>query len=671
MTRGPSNTRRTATSWRALIAGGAFALAATPAALAQAPPDESDIVVVTGSATPVEYDKLGYSLTFVPEQLIEDQGYSYVPDVLRQVPGVAVNRGGPFGAITQVRIRGAEGNHTLVLLDGIDVSSPDQGETDFSTLLSGDIEHIEVLRGPQSGLYGSNALAGVINLITRREVDGAYFNASIEGGKFSTLQIQGSGGFGNGEDYASAGFHTLTTEGYDTSPDRTAQGVPSVGGAEPGDDEGNRIANVYLRGGKALSNVFRIDGIARYLNKDSELDGQAFSPPIAGLSYDDNSSTDQSQLLVGGSATLSLLDGKWETIGSASYVDEERRNEGFSFPGGAPSPSGADATRTKFALQSTIKFGAPGFGSFLTGFAESKEETYQNPCPAFCSPEQRLEQSRELAGLGAQYRAEIADQFYVSATARHDDNDDFQDADTYSVAASWKVPGIGTRPHASFGAGVTNPTFFEQFGFNPGAFIGNPDLVPEEAEGWDIGVEQTLLDDRVVIDLTYFESTLEKEIFTAFAGPPLFLSTPQNRTTDSDRSGWEATFRVYPTDDIDLVGSWTNLDATEPAGIELRRPENQGALDASWRIGGGPIQLNLGVTYNGEQVDTDFGTFLRTEQDPYTLVRLGASYQLNDEIELYARIENLTDEEYEEVISFLGAPRAAYIGVRLKGGSAK
>jgi vitamin B12 transporter len=654
-----------------LLASGALILVTAPATLAQTAPDESDTIVVTGSATPVEYDKLGYSLTIVPKELIEDQGYSYVPDVLRQVPGVAVNRGGAFGALTQVRIRGAEGNHTLVLLDGIDVSSPNEGETDFSTLLSGDIERIEVLRGPQSGLYGSNALAGVVNMITRRNVDGTYFNASIEGGEFSTLQIQGNGGFGNGDDYASAGFHMLTTEGYDTSADRSAQGVPSVGGAKPGDDEGNKIATAYLRGGKAIGSAFRIDGIARYLNKDSELDGQAFSPPIAGLSYDDNSSTDQTQLLVGGSAMLSLLDGKWETIGSASYVDEERRNEGFSFPSGASSPSGADATRTKFALQSTIEFGVPGFVNFLTGFAETKEETYKNACPAFCTAQQRPKQSRELVGLGAQYRAEVADQFYIFATARHDDNDDFQDADTYSLAASWVVPGVGTRLHASFGTGVTNPTFFEQFGFNPGSFIGNPDLVPEEAEGWDIGVEQTLLDGRFVLDLTWFESTLENEIFTAFGPPPNFPSTPQNRTTESDRSGWEASLRLYPIEYIDIVGSWTNLDATEPAGIEVRRPEDQGALDASWRIAGGPFQLNAGVTYNGEQVDTDFGTFLRTAQDPYTLVRLGASYQLNDEIELYGRIENVTDEKYEEVISFLGAPRAVYVGVRFKGGSAK
>jgi vitamin B12 transporter len=668
-----------------LLAGGAFALASAPVALAQTPPDESDTVVVTGSATPVEYEKLGYSLTVVPGQLIEDQGYSYVPDALRQIAGLSVNRGGAFGELAQVRIRGAEGNHTLVLLDGIDISSPDEGETNFSTLLSGDIERIEVLRGPQSGLYGSNALAGVVNLITRRDVRGTYFNTAIEAGEFSTLQIQGSGGFGNSEDYASAGFHMLTTEGYDSSPDRTAQGVPSVGGAEPGDDDGNRIATVYLRGGRALSNALRLDGIARYLNKDSELDGQAFGFPIAGLSYDDDSSVEQKQFLLGGSATLSLLDGRWETIASASHLGEQRRNEGTGFPffpgPGLPtpaelaainlSPAGADTTRTKAALQSTFEFGAPGFVSFLTGFAETKEETYKNTCPSFCSPEQRPKQSRKLVGLGLQYRTEIADQLYLSATARHDDNDDFQDADTYSIAASWVIPGAGMRLHASFGTGVTNPTFFEQFGFDPGNFAGNPNLVPEEAEGWDIGVEQTLFDGRAILDLTYFESTLENEIFTAFGGPPDFISTPQNRTDESDRSGWEATFRLYPTDDIDLVGSWTSLDSTEPAGIEVRRPENQGALDASWRIGGGPLQLNLGATYNGEQVDTDFGAFLRAAQDPYTLIRLGASWQLNDNVEVYGRIENLTDEEYEEVISFRGAPRAVYVGVRFKGGSAQ
>lgn len=666
---------RLKTSSLALAAGGALAL--SPAAFAQdsARSDtSSDVIVVTGSATPIDYEKLGQTITVISGDLIEDQGYTYVPDVLRQVPGLAVSQPGAPGSLTQVRTRGAEANHTLVLLDGIDITSPNEGEMDFSTLLSGDLERIEVLRGPQSGLYGSNALAGVVNLITHRDIDGHYVGASFEGGSFDTFQLQANAGFGNSDDYASVGFHALTSDGYDISPDQTANGVPAVGvGGVPGDSEGNKLAAVYLRGGKAVSDIFRIDGIVRYLNKHSEQDGQAFGFPIAGRTYDDASSTDHNQFVIGASGTLTLMDGKWETIGSASYLGEQRRNRLSDFPFifGPPVPSpaalqqlplfasGADSTRTKFMLQSTYEFGAPGFVSYLTGFAEHKEETYADP---FSS----RDEERNLLGLGVQYRVEIADQLYVSAVARHDDSDDFEDADTYSVAASWVAPNTGTRPHASIGTGVTNPTFFEQFGFNPGSFIGNPDLIPEEAEGWDIGVEQTLFGGMAVVDLSYFESTLENEIFTAFGPPPGFLATPANRTTDSDRSGWEASFRAYPTDDIDIAGSYTNLDATEPAGIEVRRPENQGAIDASWRINGGPLQLNLGVTYNGEQVDTDFGTFMRTRMDPYTLVRLGASWQVSDQIELYGRFENLTDEDYQEVIGFDAAPQAVYVGIRFR-----
>ncbi|HEV7691646.1 MAG TPA: TonB-dependent receptor [Hyphomonadaceae bacterium] len=680
------SSRTARTSWIALVAGAslaapAFAQSAVPPATAE----DAEAIIVTGSALPVEQDKVGYSLTVVSSELIEDQGYSYVPDVLRQVPGLAVNQAGSPGSLTQVRIRGAEGNHTLVLLDGVDVSSADQGETDLSTLLSGDIDRIEVLRGPQSGLYGSNALAGVINLITRRKIDGDYVNFDVEGGEQNTFGLLASAGFGNGEDYASTGFQVRTSDGYDVSASTTAQGVPTVGlGGVSGDKEGNEIATLYLRGGKAFGDTFRIDGFARYLDKHTEMDGQAFNDPIPGRTYDDATTLDLKSYLLAGSGTLSLMDGRWETIASASLTRDERRGDLTSFPfflpGVTPTPAdlavpldpnGADATRAKIALQSTYEFGADGFVSYVTGFAENKQETFKNACPGFCSPEQRPKQTRELTGVGVQYRAEILSQFYLFATARHDANDSFDDADTYSVAASWVVPNTGTRPHASIGTGVTNPTFTEQFGFDPGSFVGNPNLVPEEATGWDAGIEQTLFDNRLIADLTYFQSTLEHEIFTAFGPPPNFLSTSQNRAADSDRSGLELSVRYNPTDDIGFIGSWTNLDATEPAGIETRRPENQGSLDATWRVNGGPMQLNLGVTYNGEQVDTDFGTFLRTAQDPYTLVRLGLSYQLTDGVEIYGRVENLTDERYEEVIGFLGSPRAAYIGLRFKGGTAR
>jgi vitamin B12 transporter len=153
-------------------------------------------------------------------------------------------------------------------------------------------------------------------------------------------------------------------------------------------------------------------------------------------------------------------------------------------------------------------------------------------------------------------------------------------------------------------------------------------------------------------------------MFTAFL--PNFQTTPRNSTSDSDRSGWELSVAATPMDGLSLYGAYSQLDATEPAGIEIRRPKEQAALDARWDILGSPLQVNLGVTHVGENSDTDFATFLRTDLDAYTLIRLGASWQVNDEFELYTRIENLTDEAYQEVIGYNAAPQALYIGLRFR-----
>ena len=645
-------------------------LGAAPA-LAQTGPDD-DTIIVTGTVSPLAIEKLGQTITVISGDLIEDQGYTYAPDVLRQVPSVAVSQPGAPGALTQVRVRGAEANHTLVLIDGIDISSPDQGETDFATLLTGDVERIEVLRGPQSGLYGSNALAGVVNLVSRTDIDKGYTSASIEAGSFDTFGLEASAGIGNGDDYAAVSVSHLTSKGYDVSPDQTVNGVPAVGiGGAPGDREGNTITVINARGGLRFDANVRISGIARYVTKVSDVDGQAFGFPISGQTYDDASETSHEQLTIGASAVIDPWDGAWETTLSASHVEESRRSRLSDFPflSGPPVPSaadlaaiplyqtGSDSARLRLGVASTLRFGDDSIAHFVTGFAEHEEETYQDPLIG-------RDEARTLGAVGLQYRNEIAQQLYLAATLRHDDNDAFQDADTYSLSAAWQIPGAGTRLHASFGTGVTAPTFIEQFGFIPATFIGNVDLVPEESVGWDFGVEQSFFEEALILDLTYFEAGLENEIFTAFL--PNFQTTPRNSTSGSDRSGWELSVAATPMDGLSLYGAYSRLDATEPAGIEIRRPKEQAALDARWDILGSPLQVNLGVTHVGENSDTDFATFLRTDLDAYTLIRLGASWQVNDEFELYTRIENLTDEAYQEVIGYNAAPQALYIGLRFR-----
>ena len=527
------------TSW--LASASSLAIVACPlAAHAQDTETARDTVIVTGVTTPVTEDKVGQSITVISRALIEDQGYNYVPDVMRQMPGAAVSQMGAPGALTQVRVRGAEANHTLVLLDGIDISSPDQNETDFSTLTTAGLDRIEFLRGPQSGLYGSNALAGVVNLISRRELDGHYVNASAEVSGVPDLRHRSQRRYRQwcGLRLAQPQPSCLGRLRHLARPDRQWRSRRrrwrSSGRQGRIGDYHDQRARGHDRG--RLSARERRCALHHVGFRTGR---PVLRLPIAGRTYDDPSRSTHEQVVVGASATFDPWDGAWETVLSVSNVDAKRRNwlTDFPFLFGPPVPtpaqllqvpvytSGTDSSRFTAAIQSTYAFGDDNFASFLTGFAEHEEETYED---AFAA----REEERTLNAFGLQYRAELFKQLYLSATARHDDNDSFQDADTWSVSAAWAIPGVGTRLHASAGTGVTNPTFIEQFGFDPSTFIGNASLVPEEALGWDAGVEQTLLDGALTLDLTYFSSELENEIFTAFL--PTFQTMAMNSTSNSD-----------------------------------------------------------------------------------------------------------------------------------------
>lgn len=682
--------RQTASSFASRLVGVApLAIAATLGGLAVAPAafaqtvqkqTDEDVVVVTGTAIPVEYEQVGSAITVLRGDLLEESGYTYITDALRQVPGLAVSRTGPFGGLTQVRVRGSEGNHVVVLFNGVDVSDAGNGETDLSRLLTADIERIEVLRGPQSGLYGSNALAGVINILTRKNVNGYYGTGSAEYGSFGTTELKAGLGVGDGVNYLTAGFDTLDTDGFDSSKAGNFGSTFSY----TNDKEGFNNKTGYVTGGYQVIDYFRVDGFVRNQTGNADLDGFDFSgiPGRQGYAFDNPSRSETENTNYAAIGTLTLLDGAWITKAGWNRTN----NLSLSFPGnpnalgiplGNQATSGNKAARNKLTLETSYTFGPENFVSTVSGFVENKEETYRNLFPSAASQIPQLK--RKLDGVGLQYHAAIADQLYVTATARRDNNDTFDDGDTYGVSASWVVPNSGTRVHGSIGNGITNPSFFEQFGFTPGSFVGNPTLVPEKADSWDIGVEQRFLDNTLIVDLTYFKSKLEDEIISCQrlnpAPPPATLSSSCNSTADSDRSGLEAYATWVPSDDLRLVGSYTYLDATEgPAKlVEVRRPENTASFDGYWTLMEDALTLSAGLTYNGEQYDNDFRqgfTAIRTKMDSYTLARIGASYQLTDTIELYGRVENVFDTDYEEVLTYATPGQAAYVGLRFKFGPA-
>jgi vitamin B12 transporter len=633
-----------------LVAGALIALPGVVAAQAvaeQTPQSASvpaDIIVVTGAAVPVEVSRIGSSLTVIDTAAIERRDHAYVQDILREVPGLAVNQGGGFGQLAQVRIRGAEANHTLVLIDGIEVISVGGGEFDFSSLLGGNIARIEVLRGPQSGLYGSNALAGVINIITKAG-NGPMFDGAVEAGSFDSYMGRGTVNVGDRSTFLSASGQYRKTAGISSA----------ALGAER---DGDRNTTLYLRGGVELAPGIRFDGNLRLVEKLTETDGFDFSGgPNQGLAIDDDSYSDTRDISLGGALAVEPVE-DWTTVLSAAYSDG--KSEGGQ---GGVGIFGNGGNRFKLAGRSSFAFDTGAQASHVfTFFTDFEEERYRNNFPS--APDQVPTQRRDIFGLGAEYRIDLFDQLFLRAALRHDGNNAFDDATTYSLTGAWQIPGTGTRLHTSYGTGVTNPTFSEQFGFSPGTFVGNPDLTPEKARGFDVGLEQRI-GDSLLVDVTYFTSTLTDEIVSRFP-------TVVNDFGKSRREGIEVSARA-DLGLIDLAGSYTYLDASDPDGTrEIRRPRHQASFSAGARFGPESAgNLNLGVIYNGRMLDSDFRNFFtvfaaeKNPLDSYVVVRLAGSYRLSGAFQLTARVENLFDEHYQEVISYGTPGLAAYAGLRV------
>ena len=618
-------------------------LAAAPVLCTALPVAAQDMtIIVTGSALPVEQSRIGNAVTVIDRAALDRRAAGDVIDVLRSVPGIAVNQPGGTGQLAQLRIRGAEGNHTLVLIDGVEVSAVGGGEFDFATLLAGDIDRIEVLRGPQGGLYGSNAIGGVINLITRGG-DAPALDAAIEGGSFGTLTGRARARLGDGETFLALSGQYRRTDGVSAAAIGT-------------ETDGDRNASLSLRGGAALAAGVRLDGSLRLFDKRAQTDGFDFTGgPLQGLAVDDDSYSGTRDVAAGGTLSLDPLPG-WSAALSASYSFGR-----LTGGAGGVDVFGDRGRRTKLAARLSHAFDSAGGDAAhsVTLFADYERERYRNTFPF--APEQIPAQRRAMTGYGAEYRVDLFRHLFLRAAIRRDDNTAFADATTASLTGAWQVPGTGTRLHASYGTGITNPTFAEQFGFNPGTFVGNPDLMPEKARGFDIGVEQRMAD-WLLVDLTWFTATLRDEIVSLFP-------TVVNDAGRSRREGVEASAQL-DLGRFGMSGSFTRLSARDPDGSrEVRRPRHQASLDAHAQIGAGRIAF--GAVYNGRILDTDFRDFFadfsasKTPLDPFVLLRLAGSWQLADGVELTGRIENLLDETYQQAISY-GAPgRAAYAGLRV------
>lgn len=612
-------------------------------------------LLVTAGRSPVDQEKSGHAFSVITGEQLEQNQTRYVADALRQVPGIHVNRTGSFGGLTQLRVRGAEGNHVLVLIDGVEVSAVGQGEFDFGGMQVTAIDRIEVLRGPQSAFWGSNATAGVVNIITKRgSRDGWQVEGLSEAGTDGTF-LGGVSVYG-GQDNFDAAFsiNYRQIDGFNIS---------DFG------DERDGAEGVTLTGrvNVDVTENLAIDFSGRVVDRLDESDSQDFAfpnTPTQGLVLDTDDEREVQEFSGTLGATWTSLDGAWTHVARLGGNTDKTE----MFTDGLIS-SGSKGDRLKGTLQSTYAFERPEFANALHSVTvgyEWERERFQQLEPV-SDPSQLDTQERETNSFVAEYRGEFADQLYLNAAVRHDLNDAFEDSTTYSLAGAWAIPNTNTRLHASVGTGVTNPTFFEQFGFVPGRFDGNPGLVAEESFGWDIGIEQRFLGGDLIVGVTYFNQDLTNEIATDFSG---LLPSPINQTGESERQGIEVSATAQLWDGFSATATYTYTDATDPDGeIEVRRPEQSASLNAAYTFFDDRARIFGEVIYNGEMDDLEFINATpetRVTLEDYVLVNVGGSYKFNDNFEAYGRVENLFDENFEEVFGFNTQGRTAFVGLKAK-----
>lgn len=579
---------------------------------------------------PVELDRVTSSVSVLTE---EDMAIRLSPnpvDQLRAVPGVAVSRNGGVGGLTQVRMRGAEANHTLVLFDGIEISDPINGETDFGLLTALPAARIEVLRGAASSIHGSDAIGGVVSISS---AGAAGLTGFAEAGSFGT--VRGQVGW-RGETLGVA-VSGLTTDGVDTS---------GLGGEK----DGSQVLSGLATGRFTLGTDWSLNlaGLVRRTESDFDADSD-----FDGRLNNTANSTEADQWLAG--AALAGSFAGLDHVFRASFNEVDRDN----FNAGAKTDD-AKGKRTKLSWSPGYAAGAHA----VTGLVDFERESYDRSDVQYGGLTD-VSETFESVGFAGEYRY-TAGAFDLAASARHDDNKgDFDDATTWRIGAGVALDQLNGRVRASVGTGVKNPTMTELYGFFVGSFIGNPDLKPEESESWEIGWEQTL--GGLDWSATYFDANLKNEIYTAFN--PDFTSTALNRSAKSERSGVELAARWQLAENFALSGQATFFDSKDFGGAnEVRVPETTASLAADWTLNPAGLRVGMAFDYVGEQGDFNFGPFpaQAVTLDAYTLVSMTADYPLTERIAITLRGENIFDQDVSDVFGYHNPGAGVFVGLKLK-----
>ncbi|MBT5577135.1 MAG: TonB-dependent receptor [Porticoccaceae bacterium] len=627
----------------------AIALAATTLISPAVTADETEIqeVLVSASLIPIAASKSANAITVIDSEQLKNRAALSVSDLLRDVPGLAVSRSGVQGSQTQIRARGAEANHLLVLIDGVEANDPSQSdELNWGTLSADDIERIEVIRGPQSSMRGSDAMAGVVNIVTRSAEQPFSGNLFTEFGSFSTKRSGLNVGTVQGDFNIRLGLSEIETDG---------DNISRVGDEK----DGYENSTVNLKAGYTFSEALVLLFAARQSDGMNQFDADT---DFDGFVEDQDRVSEFRNNSMRLQADYASLDGRWQH----KLMVAQSTNDNEAFADGVRGNVTA-STKEQYQYIGTLFW--DGSAQRVSVLVEREEEDYQQRGPLNWGMDPNQDRERDTDTVAVEYRRDISDSLTVAASGRYDDNSEFESANTYRVEAVYQLNDTA-RLRSAYGTAVKNPTFSERFGFYTN-FIGNANLEPEESTSWELGIDQQF--GALSLSATLFDSELDSEIDGFVYDPANFAYTSGNKEGISQRQGLELTASGSLTDTIALSAAYTYTDSVESDGAggykdEIRRARHTASLNMSWQVMDG-LHINTNAQYSGSQTDVFFPPWPAPSQTvtlaDYTLLNVSANYSATDKLDVYLRLDNLLDDDYEEVFGYQTLGFGASLGLRL------
>jgi len=586
-------------------------------------------IVISSSRIAMPLREVGTSISVIDAAEIRARGFSSLQDILRSQPSVAVSNNGGPGKVSSLRIRGEEAYRTRIMVDGIDISdtSAPQVGPRVEQLLSSGVQRVEILRGPQGLMYGADA-GGVINISTRAPGDGFGGDVSAETGRYGSQQFAATIGAGNDTvdgnlslaDYQSDGFNSRTND------------------IDPADDDGYDNTTVHGRAGWNISEQMRLELVARDVEGDSAYDGCFTTDTFAPSNRCSDSYSQQS----------------WRT--AASFRGEQLQHElAYSH----------NKTERQFFTEGLSGFATEGslsrvsyLGSFSAG--EALQLVYGVDHEEQALDDGTFDTERDQTGVYLEYQGRVGDSLYFTAGGRYDDNEDFGSHDSYRVSAAYLLP-VGDSElkfKSAWSTGFRAPSLYE-IAYNRSFFAAPPAadviLQEERSEGLEIGAAWYSAN-GLVLEAILFEQTVENEIFFDLVGFSGYLQG----SGDSDSSGVELIAEVPLPMQLRLQSNYTYNDTeTAAGGHRVYRPRHLANLGLQWQAPSTPLALGLHL-----RASRDAREFDGSALDNYEVLDLNARYTLAAGLEVYGRIENLLDEDYEEIPGYRTSARAAYAGLR-------